>query len=461
MGTILSNIDTSIHPQDEMFFGESKDSGLARAAYFKEGAEINATIQQLIDCKFGDRKKDIKFLDFACGYGRSTRFLVHNLPPDNVWVSDIYSGAVKFQTDNFGVHGFDSCHDPGYLVCDVRFDMIFVGSLFTHLPERRFGPWLQRLFEMLSPDGILAFSVHDEALAGGQVIPTPGILFVEASESRTLSKSEYGVSYVTEDFVRNTIHKVAGSAWPYKRLVKALCGAHDIYLLDRNPAESFTSFDYRQPPVGYVERFELSKSGSLSVAGWAGDPNAGINLEAVRVSIGGVTITSLKPERPRPDVAKVLGNEKYANSGWECDCPIDDVTMNADEIIEVAAVSETGLSTILHISPLSAGAAPATPDPHVVSCATPQDDADVPPGDRDIAASLAVAESNLKSLKAMLNEVKASRDDLRRERDDWKEQAQRLALALAAPIAAPSPAAAGTRSEPASKPTPATSAEPS
>ena len=107
MGTILSNIDTSIHPQDEMFFGESKNSGLARAAYFKEGAEINATIQQLIDCKFGDRKKDIKFLDFACGYGRSTRFLVHNLPPDNVWVSDIYSGAVKFQTDNFGVHGFE------------------------------------------------------------------------------------------------------------------------------------------------------------------------------------------------------------------------------------------------------------------------------------------------------------------------------------------------------------------
>jgi hypothetical protein len=45
----------------------------------------------------------------------------------------------------------------------------------------------------------------------------------------------------------------------------------------------------------------------------------------------------------------------------------------------------------------------------------------------------------LRHLSERLEDAKASQDDLRRERDDWKEQAQRLALA--APIAAPAPAA--------------------
>lgn len=180
----MFNISTSIHAGDEMYLtalAKITSSGLAKAVYLRQGADINATIQQLLNWRFG-RKDTIKFLDFASGYGRSTRFLVQDVPPSNVWVSDIYADAVTFQKETFKVNGFVSCHNPSSLYCDEKFDMIFVASLFTHLPQERFMNWLRRLFEMLAPRGVLVFSLHDEALAGGREIPPPGILFLEASE---------------------------------------------------------------------------------------------------------------------------------------------------------------------------------------------------------------------------------------------------------------------------------------
>ena len=357
MDNVLS-VNTLIHPLDEMYLtalSGLKNSGLAKAMYYKQGGEINDSIQQLLEWRFGAEKVAAKFLDFACGYGRSTRFLVREIPPQNIWVSDIYAEAVTFQRDTFGVNGFTSCHEPFELDCESDFDMIFVASLFSHLPAEPFKRWLQRLFELLAPSGILVFSVHDEALAGGQVMPGSGILFVEASESRTLSKSEYGSTYVTEPFVRSSIHAVAGPNWRYKRLVRALCGAQDIYIVSKDPNQSFVSLEYQHPPVGYVDWFKISDSGELRIGGWAGEPNDGVDLKAIRVTIGGKTIMASKPSLARDDVAKVLGNEKFAFSGWECIHPIEDVNSNLDVTIEVTAISENGSSSLLHFSPLSAG----------------------------------------------------------------------------------------------------------
>ncbi|MGO9954693.1 MAG: hypothetical protein ACLP50_01710 [Solirubrobacteraceae bacterium] len=56
-----------------------------------------------------------------------------------------------------------------------RFDLVFVASPFTYLPDRAFGAWLSKLWELVAPGGVLAFSVHDEVLnrlgggAGGRL----------------------------------------------------------------------------------------------------------------------------------------------------------------------------------------------------------------------------------------------------------------------------------------------------
>lgn len=359
MSSFLSNVNTQIDPADEMFLYAMdglKNRALARSVYFRQGAEINNTVQQLLNWRFSLGKEDVKFLDFACGYGRSTRFLITAIPPKNVWVSDIYGDAVSFQKRYFGVNGFNSFHDPRDLSCDLKFDMIFVASLFTHMPAERFREWLNKLFELLEPRGILAFSVHDETLAAGQRIPDPGILFVRQSESKTLSKNEYGSSYVTEAFVRSTIEAAGRSGWRYKRLIRALCGEQDVYVISRDGEETFAGFAYRQPPVGYVDWFKISPQGELRIGGWAGEPNDGVELDAVQVRIDGRLVMSRKPDMPREDVVKVLGNNNFAFSGWECLHAMgQQPEQNLEVLVEVTAVSQSGLSTMLHVSPLSAG----------------------------------------------------------------------------------------------------------
>jgi hypothetical protein len=147
----------------------------------------------------------------------------------------------------------------------------------------------------------------------------------------------------------------AGSHWPYKRLVRALCGAQDVYIIARNATETFDTFQYKQPPIGYVDLFQISESGVLRIAGWAADPNDGVDLEAVKVSVDRRVIMSRKPNLPRLDVAKVLGNENYKLSGWECVYSIEKPIIGNEGMIEVVAVSETGLATMMHTSSLSAG----------------------------------------------------------------------------------------------------------
>ncbi len=363
MASYLAGIDRIIHPEDEMLLNAItglQNEGLAKAVYFRQGYEINTTLQSILDwhCSTGRDKATCKVLDFACGFGRATRFLVAEVNPANVWASDIYKDAVSFQKKQFGVNGFESCHDPSQLTCSERFDLIFVASLFTHLPQQRFEQWLERLFNMLSPDGILAFSVHDEALASGQKLPKNGFLFVKASESRSLNLEEYGATYVTEGYVAKAIQRVIKAGWNYKRLPLALCGSHDIYLISRNPTQDFSSFSHTQPPVGYVDWFTLSSDGILRIGGWAGEHDPAQAIADISISIDQQIIAHLTPDMERADVAKALNKNHFIQSGWDYSMAGIDLENQADDVIEVILTSTTGKTSILHSSTISAASRP-------------------------------------------------------------------------------------------------------
>ena len=98
-----------------------------------------------------------------------TRFLVREVPPERIWVADVYAGGVRFQEERFGVHGIVSTIRPEDFACAERFDAILVTSLFTHLPDERFVAWLRVLLGLLAPGGMLAFSAHSPAGAAAGV----------------------------------------------------------------------------------------------------------------------------------------------------------------------------------------------------------------------------------------------------------------------------------------------------
>jgi SAM-dependent methyltransferase len=199
----------NICEDDEMYLfalsNVKDDRERALVRYYAIGRRILDTVKQVVAWHFGSFENVPSFLDFACGYGRFTRFLIQEMPPERVWVSDIYANAVKFQTEYLGVSGIVSTGKPENYLIDRKFDCILANSFFSHMPERTFTSWLQNLYNLLTPNGILMFSVHDECLRAPNVeMPAKGILFSPRSESQSLDQEEYGTTYVNEQFVRES-----------------------------------------------------------------------------------------------------------------------------------------------------------------------------------------------------------------------------------------------------------------
>jgi SAM-dependent methyltransferase len=338
LGVAPGALDLAIDARDEMlgFLGDVFEGDRDRAlfGYFRSGASIADSLGQVLRWRFGDRPT--RLLDFASGYGRVTRFLVREVPPERVWVADVYADGVRFQEERFGVHGIVSTIRPEDFACAERFDAILVTSLFTHLPDERFVAWLRVLLGLLAPGGLLAFSAHSpQVLPPGVTMPESGIYFQETSESDSLAKSDYGSTWVTEAFVRSALDRaLAGPGLAdsgrkpgasLHRLERGLCNFQDLYLALPEPGVDFSALDFHSEPHLVVEQARLADGGRrLELSGWAAVRSGAVR--EVEVMLGGERFATAPIDGSRPDVAAFLapygGDDRYLHSGWEASCPL-------------------------------------------------------------------------------------------------------------------------------------------
>ncbi|HET8773744.1 MAG TPA: class I SAM-dependent methyltransferase, partial [Thermoanaerobaculia bacterium] len=235
------------------------DRDRALASYFQNALEQFRLVRHIASWRGG---RIGRMLDFASGYGRLTRLLVHEHLADEVTVSDILEGGMEFQAAQFGVRTVLSATDPQHFAAPDRYDLIFVASLFTHLPEATFLAWLRRLAELLTPGGLLIFSVHDELLA-----PEPfegGIRFESRSESRVLDVNDYGSTWVTESYVREQVAAI-DPGLACIRMRRALAEWQDVYVVSPSP---IAGAEPRRVPKGFVDRLEATPQG-VRLEGWA------------------------------------------------------------------------------------------------------------------------------------------------------------------------------------------------
>ena len=106
--------------------------------YLMSGKATIEELRPIVNAVFGGFDQIGAFLEFACGHGRLTRFLVQEMPASRIFVSDIYQDAVEFQKEQFGVNGKVSVSEPEKYPLDQTYDCILVASLFSHLPPRTF-----------------------------------------------------------------------------------------------------------------------------------------------------------------------------------------------------------------------------------------------------------------------------------------------------------------------------------
>lgn len=232
-------VNCEIHPNDEIFrfFYHHPSSGNPVRDYLADGWRTLSELMVLLEWVDRPLMRTGSFLEFACGYGRFTRHLARFLDGRRIHAADVMPGSAAFVRERFGVLAFDSSSDPGALELPGTFDVVFVLSLFSHLPATTWRRWLARLFEGVAPDGVLVFSTHGAGFAARHGVPldSSGYHFIASSESDSLDGHEYGTTFTSEAFVRDAVAGLPGARVAYFRADHFWSG-QDAWVVARDAA---------------------------------------------------------------------------------------------------------------------------------------------------------------------------------------------------------------------------------
>ena len=141
-------VSTAVSSRDQMLNLAWPD------AYFEIGKDGLRCIRHALEVA-GVQPERI--LDLPCGHGRVLRWLVKEFHEAEISACDLDGDAVDFCAERFGVKPLHSHRDPRQIPLAGKYDLIWVGSLFTHLDAMLWTPLLEVLAEHLA--GVLVFTV--------------------------------------------------------------------------------------------------------------------------------------------------------------------------------------------------------------------------------------------------------------------------------------------------------------
>lgn len=147
-------LPTTVNPADTMY------DGLGALSYFSVGADALSLIRQSLLLAGTGQPRAI--LDLPCGYGRVLRWLRAEWPSARLVASDLDRAAVDWCARTFGAEGVYSSERISEVDLRGPFDVVWVGSLLTHLDRDRWVPVLAALASAVRPGGCLVFTTHGQ-----------------------------------------------------------------------------------------------------------------------------------------------------------------------------------------------------------------------------------------------------------------------------------------------------------
>jgi len=112
------------------------------------------------------RQEDVSsILDFACGFGRVQRMLRAAFPDAHITACDVREDGVAFCSRTFGASGVIGRPNPEEVQLQGPFDLIWCGSLLTHVPSDAWRGFVKLFDSVLSPRGLLVFTIYGRHLA--------------------------------------------------------------------------------------------------------------------------------------------------------------------------------------------------------------------------------------------------------------------------------------------------------
>jgi SAM-dependent methyltransferase len=155
-----SDVDTVISPNDDMLIGEKSEQ------YFQVG---RSAVELIVEAMLLARRTAFPtILDMPCGGGRVTRHLVKLFPDAKIFASDVEKNKQRDVVTQFGVEGIDIAADFSQ-PSSQKYDLIFVGSLLTHLKEGMFLRVLDYCIDALRPGGVLIATTAGRTVMNSRV----------------------------------------------------------------------------------------------------------------------------------------------------------------------------------------------------------------------------------------------------------------------------------------------------
>jgi len=141
-------VDTEISPNDQM----------SNQWYFEVG---RSAVEVILAGMMSSYVASVgRVLDLPCGHGRVLRHLVRMFPGAEFHACDLDSDGIRFCADRFGALPVLSRGELTEVDFATQYDIIWVGSLFTHVGHSQSTRWLAHLARFLSPRGIIVATMH-------------------------------------------------------------------------------------------------------------------------------------------------------------------------------------------------------------------------------------------------------------------------------------------------------------
>jgi SAM-dependent methyltransferase len=145
-------VDRAIDPADEMYSG-SEDH------YFSVGRSALRAIRLALASAGASEVASV--LDLPCGHGRVLRMLRAEFPAAQITACDLNREGVDFCAANFGAEPLYSDPQPERIPVQAgRYDLVWSGSLLTHLDARTFESFIVLFARTLRVGGVLVVTTH-------------------------------------------------------------------------------------------------------------------------------------------------------------------------------------------------------------------------------------------------------------------------------------------------------------
>jgi hypothetical protein len=148
-------INRDLNPDDKEFIDRSEEQ---IEHYYNVGADAMRVIINALLADF--RQPPQTILDFPSGSGRVTRHLRAFFPQARIVASDLDDYHLDFCRKTFHIDCLASKVDVREIDFGEKFDLIFCGSLLTHLPETLFSDTIDLIGRSLSDSGVALITLQ-------------------------------------------------------------------------------------------------------------------------------------------------------------------------------------------------------------------------------------------------------------------------------------------------------------